>query len=201
MKTTPNTKNPILKNENKILGEINLLTDDVLIKKVPEIYAKTLADKFKINLLKLVEDKKQIKTEIVKKDIPKARIPGGSSFDIRGNTVPMEVGKYTIPITGDTGFLTLNFQERNVYEICLQGNNIVVEIISFKVLTDNDENKKEVTEMFKNFYGILENIFFEIKTFIDDYNEKLESKIETYLREKIDSILKKRKNDNDLNPF
>lgn len=201
MRNTQNPPDPFLKNDNNIVSEINRNSNSELIKKDPVIYSKTLSEKHKIISPKLGEDKTKITTKIIERDVPRSRIPGGARYDSRGNSVKMELGQYKIPFSGDSKLISAKFNSPNIYDFSLENQQLTVEIISFKHLTDNEPNKKEVTKLFLEFYEKLEGLFEEINVTVNTYNEKLSERIEAYLRQQIEEINKKNKNDNDLNPF
>lgn len=201
MERNVNTKNPFLILDNSILSEINRIEESQIITKDIKIYAKNLATKYQIKPVELDNDKSKITSEIISRSIPRSRIPGGASYDSRGNSIVVEIAKYTIPYSGEDKYYEVRLNKPNVYDFEFRKGAIIVELTSFNILTNNDQNKKEITKIFLEFFDNLEKLIEEIRLIIEKYNENLKSRIEEYLQRYISSILSKRKNDNDINPF
>ena len=201
MQRNINTKNPWLVLENTIISEINRLDDSQLIAKDPTIYAKTLATKYQIKPIVLDNDKSKINSKIISRSIPRSRVPGGARYDSRGNSIDVELAQYTIPYIGEDSYYEIRFNSQNVYDFEFRKGNIIAELTSFKMLINNDANKKEIAKIFLDFFDKLEQAVDEIKQTIEKYNVSLESRIKEYLEKCIAKILSKRKNDDDINPF
>lgn len=201
MERNINTKNPFLILDNSILNEINRIDESEMLTKDIKAYAKNLAIKYLIKPIELDKDKSKITSEIIPRSILRSRIPGGAAYDSRGNYIDVEVAKYTIPYFGEDKYYEVRVNKPHVYDFEFRKGNIVVELTSFKMLSNNEENKKEITKIFLEFFENLEKLVEEIRLIIEKYNENLENRIEEYLQKYISNILTKRKNNNDINPF
>ncbi|KIQ24957.1 hypothetical protein RT99_02425 [Flavobacterium sp. MEB061] len=201
MERNVNTKNPFLILDNSILNEINRIDESQIITKDIKIYSKALSTKYQIIPVALDNDKSKITSEIISRSIPRSRIPGGASYDSRGNSIVVELAKYTIPYSGEDKYYEVRLNKPNIYDFEFRKGTIIVELTSFNILTNNDGNKKEIAKIFLEFFDNLEKLVEEIRLIIEKYNENLENRLEEYLQRYVSGILTKRKNDSDINPF